>query len=196
MRYALAIAAVLAPLGFAQAAESEAAKASPLLIGSAPLRLEDLRETRDRPLFSSTRRPPPAADGAVLADPQTSETSAAAPFELLGAVRGEHVSYVLLRNRATHEVKRFETDEEADGWKLGAIGYRSVELKRDGRVQTLTLGNPVAVQVGSASQFAGAASANSVSSNEGAAQIGASPPQTEYDRLMRKLNLQATPTSR
>ena len=93
------------------------------------LRLEDLAVTRERPLFSPTRRPSPAP--VVVREPP--------PFDLVGAVVGENMSFALLRNRATSEVLRLRPGDDAEGWRVGAVSIRSVALERDGHSEMLTL---------------------------------------------------------
>jgi general secretion pathway protein N len=109
------------------------------------LRLKNLTATRARPLFAPSRRPPapPPAQLAAPLDPEPVLTQAAPPapppFELIGAAVGEGVSYVLLRQRATSKVMRLRPGDDAEGWRVGAIGIRSVVLERDGRSDALAL---------------------------------------------------------
>ena len=119
------------------------------------VRLEDLRATRERPLFSPSRRPPPPPAARVEAPPPPAppiEEKAAAieppPFDLVGAVVGEGVSYALLRNRTTSKVTRFRPGEDAEGWRVGVVSLRSVALERDGRKESLALAGPPATPQG------------------------------------------------
>jgi general secretion pathway protein N len=111
------------------------------------LKLEDLSATRERPLFVATRRapapmraetpppaPPPVEEKAVALGPP--------PFDLIGAVVGKRESIALLRNKTTSEVLRLRPGEEAEGWRVGAVGLRSVALERDGRKESLALAGP------------------------------------------------------
>jgi general secretion pathway protein N len=107
------------------------------------LRLQDLNETRARPLFAPTRRPPPPIVRAAPPPPPIVEAKpappAAPPFELLGAVVGERDSFVLLRRQGGAKALRLRAGDEAEGWRVGQIGLRSVTLERNGSERTLAL---------------------------------------------------------
>jgi general secretion pathway protein N len=112
------------------------------------LRLEDLTATRDRPLFAPTRRPPPPpvrVEAPTPEAPPADEKAGAVgppPFDLVGAVVGNGEAFALLRNKATSKVVRLRPGDDADGWRVGAIGVRSVALERDGREESLALAAP------------------------------------------------------
>lgn len=138
MRSALCLAVALLA-----SAAVEAAPRNPL----DAVRLEDLAATRERPLFTPSRRPPPPPAPEVAApEPPPVEAKPVAleppPFDLVGAVVGHSASFALLRNRQSNEVMRLRLGDEAMGWRVGAVGLRSVSLERDGRVQSLTLAAP------------------------------------------------------
>jgi general secretion pathway protein N len=110
------------------------------------LRLEDLTATRERPLFRPSRRPPapppvvaPAPEPTVEPRPVVQEPP---PFELVGAVVGKATAIALLRDKTTNEIVRLRTGEEAEGWRVGTIGARSVALERDGQARSLALSAP------------------------------------------------------
>jgi hypothetical protein len=117
------------------------------------LRLEDLSATRDRPLFAPTRRPPPPVRTDAAPPPEPAPVAEIAtvleppPFDLVGAVVGEGTAFALLRDRATGKVVRLRSGDDAEGWRVGAIGLRSVALEHDARRETLALAaqQPVAV---------------------------------------------------
>ncbi len=112
------------------------------------LRLDDLSATRERPLFASTRRPPPPPRVEAAPEPGPVELKAVAvvveppPFDLVGAVVGQGTAFALLRNKTTNEVVRLRPGEDAEGWRVGEIGVRSVSLERDGRHESLALAAP------------------------------------------------------
>ncbi len=113
------------------------------------LRLEDLAATRARPLFAPTRRPPPPPAARIEQAPRPEPSPVVAkpeppPFELIGAVVGERESYAVLRRRGSEKAARFRLGDDADGWRVGAIGLRSVTLAREGRTQSLALAAPPA----------------------------------------------------
>jgi general secretion pathway protein N len=192
MRYLIVLAAALVALP-AHSSESvrnaaPSARLNPSLANPlASVRLEDLSVTRERPLFSPTRRPPPLVEAPEVQVVEKKETtSPTSPFDLLGVVTGDEKSFVLLRNRDTHEVTRLRRGDEKDGWTVEAVRIRSVALERNGRIENLALAIPAAAGAQSAPQLAGAALPPTT--NETSAQD--SPPIAEYKRLMRKLKLQ------
>lgn len=138
-----AAAILLAWAAFAGAGEA-AGPANPL----DGLRLEDLSATRERPLFAPTRRPPPAPSVEAPPPPPVVEVKAVAvvaeppPFDLVGSVVGAESAFVLLRNKTSSLVVRLRAGEEAEGWRVGEIGLRSVALEREGRHESLALAAP------------------------------------------------------
>ncbi len=159
MNYAVLWAALVAIASPAEAQQQEATPRSEPPAASrdgavrnplAMLRLEDLAVTRDRPLFSPTRRPPPPVAEAPPPPPPPppAEQKAVAveppPFDLVGAVIGEAYNLVLVRNRTTNEVTRLREGEEKDGWRVGTVSLRSASLERDGRVEMLAFPTPLA----------------------------------------------------
>lgn len=92
-----------------------------------PLRL--LTDTRERPLFSPSRRPPPAAVGAtpVIAPARP----AARPGEpdhpqltLVGTVVSAHEAIAIFVEQASKTVIRLRTGQGYEGWTLRAIHER------------------------------------------------------------------------
>jgi general secretion pathway protein N len=164
MRIALVAPAALAMLSFALAAELTSPQTAHLAVQSAnpltQLRLEDLSATRDRPLFSVTRRPPPrpAAPPATEAPQPVAVRDSPPeppPFDLIGAVVGGANKVVLLRNRATSAVERLREGGALEGWRVEGVKPRSVSLERDGRIETLHLGNQDASAGNPTPQLAG-----------------------------------------
>jgi general secretion pathway protein N len=210
MKYALLAAAVLAagstawaqqdaaPAGQPPAASSERGMRNPLAV----LRLEDLASTRERPLFSPTRRPPPPpAEAPAPPPPPAVEEKAAAveppPFDLIGAVVGEAYNLVLLRNRSTNEVTRLREGDEKDGWRVGTVSLHSAAIERDGRVEMLAFPAASVPGAASAPMLAGAGPDGNVPDPTAVLDRppdDAPPPQIEPPRLeprhrMLRLNL-------
>jgi hypothetical protein len=96
--------------------------------------LDELTETRDRPLFSSTRRPP-----AIEPAPQAAATiteGASMPFELVGIALGTDVSAAIFRNTESKEETRIAKGGKIGGWNLEDISERAVVLRgNDKRVR-------------------------------------------------------------
>lgn len=118
------------------------------------LRLATLTATRDRPLFTPSRRPPPPAPVEAAPPPQPAEVEekpivlGPPPFDLVGSVIGEGAAVALLRNRTTNKVVRVKLGDDADGWRVDAIGLRTIALAHEARKETLALAAPQPVAVG------------------------------------------------
>jgi hypothetical protein len=114
----------------------EAASGNPLW----GIPLESLHATRERPLFSPSRRPP-----AVIVAPPTQATVAAAPaapepvLNLLGTVAGNGEEYAVFINTTTHDIVRLKRGESEGGWILRSVGKRKAVLKKDDRTEVLQL---------------------------------------------------------
>jgi general secretion pathway protein N len=122
-----------------------------------PLRL--LTETRDRPLFSPSRRPPPAA---VVAAPAIAPVvmRPAEPdhplLTLVGTIVGGSQGIAIFVDQASKAVIRLRTGEGHDGWTLRAVRERDVVFAssrhdailalpaRNAKDQTITAGVPPA----------------------------------------------------
>ena len=104
---------------------------------------------------------------------------------------GQSVSYILVRNRNTHEVRRLSPTEEAYGWKVAVVTARSAILEHDGRVEKLTLGDAPAPGLSPTLQSTGLATNSTTAEPPRVNQVAriASPVEAEYDRLMKKLNI-------
>jgi general secretion pathway protein N len=101
--------------------------------------LEDLTATRERPLFSSTRRPPEPVeepDNAPIAE------GASMPFELVGIVIGADVSAAIFRNTASKEETRVAKGEKIGRWSLDEIADGAVVLGGSGRRVRMRLFDP------------------------------------------------------
>lgn len=103
--------------------------------------MESLSATRDRPVFSQTRRPPPLAE----APAQPGNVFAAAappPFSLIGTVVGDKDSFAVLMDTSSHNVLRLPVGESANGWRVAEIAARAVTLTRGPESVTLELPKP------------------------------------------------------
>jgi general secretion pathway protein N len=112
------------------------------------LRLPDLVVTRERPIFTPSRRAHlslPSDDGQVPPILPLGEDKVASfdppPLDLIGTVVGEGLSYALIRNRGTAIVVRVRPGDEADGWQVRMIHVRSILLQREGHENALELHN-------------------------------------------------------
>jgi hypothetical protein len=109
--------------------------------------LSALAATRDRPLFSASRRPPTPAAPAVAAPPPKAAPAAQAPPELpplalIGTIVSPKSSIAILQNSATQAVTRVRIGEENSGWRARSVAVRSVVLEKGAQSVTLRLPEP------------------------------------------------------
>ncbi len=144
---ALAAPASAAPIDSAPATPSsnrnEATQAGNPL-GNIPL--SALTATRDRPLFSLSRRP---AALAIQANAQPAQAPAAAApperpaLKLIGTILSPTTSVVLLRDSATQAVTRLGVGEATSGgWRVTTVSLRSVTVGKGGQFAILGLPEP------------------------------------------------------
>jgi hypothetical protein len=106
--------------------------------------LELLRATRQRPLFSPSRRPPAAVSNAPV-QAVKAVTAAATPeptLSLVGTVVGGSEGYAVFINTTTHDVVRLKTGEGENGWFLRSVRKREAVLEKNDRVEVIALPPP------------------------------------------------------
>jgi general secretion pathway protein N len=109
--------------------------------------LSSLTVTRERPIFSASRRPPapPVAAAPVMQAQPAPPPRPAAPerprLSLVGTVGGEPGIAVFV-DQTTQAIIRLRTGEGHDGWVLRAVGGREVTLQNDRDTAVLTLPRP------------------------------------------------------
>lgn len=131
MRPARAIVIVLAAMPWLPQASHGAA--------APQLRLDDLRQTRERPLFSTTRRPPPKVDLAqAMAPPPPPPPIIPPAVTLIGVVLGTSEHAVIVQEKAAGKPIRVAVGQDIDGWRVDSIKPRSFILKNGDRAVTLT----------------------------------------------------------
>jgi hypothetical protein len=107
--------------------------------------LSALSATRDRPLFSLSRRPPAPS---IQADAQPAQVPATpAPPErpavkLIGTILSPATNVVLLRDSATQAVMRLRVGEATAGWRVKSVSLRSVTLEKGEQSAILGLPQP------------------------------------------------------
>jgi len=140
--------------------------------------LDRLSATRERPLFSPTRRPTPpppppppeAAPVAVVPQPPN--------VQLFGIVVDDEGARAIVRSGA-EKVDRVQIGDDIGGWKLSQIEGRRLVLSLDGRFATFTLFSDDSGQQTPRDAEQAATQAGSVTSqSSGAPQAGA-PPASE-----------------
>jgi general secretion pathway protein N len=135
---------VKAAAGPAKPAEPERAKSGNPLWA---IPLATLTTTRDRPIFSPSRRPPPAAvvpaPVAVAPPPRPKPVKVERPqLALVGTIAGPEQSFGIFVDQTTKAALRLRIGEEYHGWRLRAVASREVTLERDEQTTVLTLPPP------------------------------------------------------
>ena len=109
--------------------------------------LRALAATRERPLFSASRRPPaPVVPSAPIARALPVAIKAAEPerppFALIGTVVSTDTRIAILLNQTTKLVTQVREGEQESGWRLTAVSPRSTVVERDDQSVTLALPRP------------------------------------------------------
>jgi hypothetical protein len=107
--------------------------------------MNSLSVTRERPLFSVSRRPPapppaPTPPAHIEAPPPTE--SGGPPFTLSGTAIGGSRDVAVMNDETTKSFVRLHVGEAAAGWNLRAIDRRTVTLEKDGRIVVVSLPAP------------------------------------------------------
>ena len=105
-----------------------------------------LSATRDRPLFSVSRRPPTPAAPAAPTPTSTVAAPAPAPetppFTLVGTIVGGDSRIAIFYDETSKIASGVREGERASGWTLRSVDPRSATLEESGRVVTLALPEP------------------------------------------------------
>jgi general secretion pathway protein N len=111
--------------------------------------LRALSATRDRPLFSPSRRPPApviAVAPAPVARPAPMAVKPAAPepppLALVGTIVGAEKRIAILFNTTTRQVTHVREGEEESGWRVRLVSPRSAVVEKDAQSVTLDLPKP------------------------------------------------------
>jgi general secretion pathway protein N len=110
--------------------------------------LSTLTATRERPLFTPSRRAPaPAVAGPVVAAPPAPPPQPPAEPErpqlvLVGAIASGSEGIAVFLDQATNNIVRLRTGQDHSGWVLRSVKGREATLQKDQRTTTLTLPVP------------------------------------------------------
>src|SRR5262245_18554101 len=108
--------------------------------------LSKLTMTRDRPIFSASRRPPPPPAASVIAKPveppKPVDKEQQPPVILVGTVAGEDSGIAVFVAQATENVVRLRVNESYKGWTLRSIQGRDVTLLKGAKSSVLALAPP------------------------------------------------------
>jgi general secretion pathway protein N len=114
--------------------------------------LARLSATRERPIFSPSRRPPPsavAAEPAIVKTPVVRKKEPEAPqLVLVGTIASEEEGFGIFLDQSTKGALRLKVGEDYQGWKLRAIRGREVTMEKDQQAAVLALPQPGAAHPG------------------------------------------------
>ena len=119
-----------------------------------------LTATRERPIFSASRRPPPRAIMAPAVEPVavTDAPKVAVPepasMQLVGAVVGDTDAIAIVLDQTTKEVVRMRIGDDRRGWTLRSLQKREATIRKDDRTEVLALQRPDDVVAPSAASAA------------------------------------------
>jgi general secretion pathway protein N len=106
--------------------------------------LRALSATRERPLFSASRRPPIVAVPTAAAPPKEEAPAPAPPdrplLTLIGTILSAKASVAMVQVFNTEAISRLRIGQENDGWRVQAISLRSIVVEKGG--QSVELGLP------------------------------------------------------
>jgi hypothetical protein len=101
--------------------------------------LESLSATRERPLFSPTRRPPPPPPVIVQGPPPPPPPPPAPDVALFGIVMDGENARAIIRPGPGAKVTRVGIGDDVGGWKVAQIDGRKLVLMLDGRMATFVM---------------------------------------------------------
>jgi hypothetical protein len=113
------------------------AEAATTPLGSQPL--ESLSATRERPLFSPTRRPPPPPPVIVQGPPPPPPPPPPPDVALFGIVMDGENARAIIRANPGAKVTRVSIGDDVGGWKVAQIDGRKLVLMLDGRLATFVM---------------------------------------------------------
>ena len=109
--------------------------------------LSQLAATRDRPIFSPSRRPPPPVVAAPIYVPPTAPRVAKAeperpPLILVGTIAGENDAIAVFVLQGTGTTVRLHTNDSHEGWVLRSVQGREATLQKGGASAVMALAPP------------------------------------------------------
>jgi len=107
--------------------------------------LASLTATRERPIFSRSRRPALAVQATPIRKepaPVVVEQPTRPLLTLLGAIAGDEDGIAILVDEATKNVVRMKTGEKFSGWMLSSVGKRSATFQMARQVAVLVIPIP------------------------------------------------------
>jgi hypothetical protein len=121
--------------------------------------LSALSGTRDRPIFSSSRRPIPPAVAPAAVPKVVAIPKPRAPerpqLSLVGTIASGDEGFGIFLDQSTKAALRLKVGEDYQGWKLRSVQGPEATLEKDQQVVTLALPQPGMGQVTSGVQTTG-----------------------------------------
>ena len=106
--------------------------------------LSALPATRDRPLFSVSRRPPSIPAPIAAPPPKQEALAPPAPerplLALIGTIVSSKASVAILQDSNAKSISRLHVGQENEGWWVRGIGVRSIVVEKG--AQSVQLGLP------------------------------------------------------
>jgi hypothetical protein len=142
----ISVRADLGPLPRVKSSELDRALPSGNPLWAIPLK--DLSDTRERPIFTPSRRPPPppVVEKPYVPPPPPRVETKPPPeplmLSLLGTIAGDSSGVALFMEKSTQEVVRLRTGESHRGWVLRSVHGREAMLEKGDRKETVTLPSP------------------------------------------------------
>jgi len=122
----------------AQGAQLSSPSANPLWA----VPLSALTATRERPVFTATRRPltPPPAPTPLIESPVPPPPAPEEPLlTLLGTATGQTNNVAVVMDQTTKQPLRLHVGEAVSGWLLRSVDSRTMTLEKNSRFVTLAL---------------------------------------------------------
>ena len=112
--------------------------------------IASLSATRERPIFSASRRPPlpPASVVQIAEAPPPPPEPEQPPFTLVGTAIGNPQNVALVVVQTTKNLIRLRAGEAAFGWYLRSVDLRTMTIEKNKQTVTLSLPAPGAAPVG------------------------------------------------
>jgi hypothetical protein len=105
-----------------------------------------LSATRERPLFSPSRRPPAPPPAPIIGPPPPAPPPAPPNVTLVGIVMDTEEARAIVQAGPQNEIRRVRIGDDVGGWKVTQIEGRKLVLSLDSRLAMFTMfgghGNP------------------------------------------------------
>ncbi|MGZ5871369.1 MAG: hypothetical protein ACXWKP_04570 [Bradyrhizobium sp.] len=102
--------------------------------------------TRERPIFSPSRRPPASAVAPVIAPKVAAIPKPKEPerpqLTLVGTIASDEEGFGIFVDQSTKAIVRLKVGEDFQGWRLRSVQGRETALEKDQLVVTLVLPQP------------------------------------------------------